>query len=291
MQKHEAEVGGTTLQSFDYEGSPVTFQLGNGDVMVNLTQMAKPFGKLPKDFLKTEQTREFIAVLEERLKTSDRKIIPTLIINTIQGGNVSANEQGTWAHQKVALKFAAWLNPRFELWVYDRIEELMRHGITATPQAIEDILADPDVMIRVLTELKEERKLRMEAAHKAELVTAQLQLTEDVVLQQSPKVQYYDKTLQSTSLVCIDMIAANLGISALALNRWLFEMGVQYRQQGAWTLTSTYRDRNLAKHKVYSYTRSDGTQGTRQHLYWTEAGREFITNLFAKKYTGKKSTK
>jgi len=28
-------------------------------------------------------------------------------------------------HRKLALKFAAWLSPEFELWVYDRIEELL----------------------------------------------------------------------------------------------------------------------------------------------------------------------
>ena len=32
--------------------------------------------------------------------------------------------------EKLALKFAAWLSPRFELWVYDRIQELITTGET-----------------------------------------------------------------------------------------------------------------------------------------------------------------
>ncbi|GJM34786.1 MAG: hypothetical protein DHS20C18_37870 [Saprospiraceae bacterium] len=32
--------------------------------------------------------------------------------------------------QKLALKFAAWLSPRFELWAYDRIQELLLSGET-----------------------------------------------------------------------------------------------------------------------------------------------------------------
>ena len=32
--------------------------------------------------------------------------------------------------EKLALKFASWLSPRFELWVYDRIQELLTNGET-----------------------------------------------------------------------------------------------------------------------------------------------------------------
>ena len=30
-------------QVFNYNGNNITFQIGNGDVMVNATEMAKPF--------------------------------------------------------------------------------------------------------------------------------------------------------------------------------------------------------------------------------------------------------
>ncbi len=86
----------------------------------NKTEMAKPFGKLPADFMRLEQTKQFIEVLDEKVSMG----IP--IVNIQNGGN----QPGTWAHQKLALKFAAWLNPKFELWVYDRIEELLRDGYT-----------------------------------------------------------------------------------------------------------------------------------------------------------------
>lgn len=37
------------LHVFTYEGRNVTFNLGNGDVMVNATEMAKAFEKRPID--------------------------------------------------------------------------------------------------------------------------------------------------------------------------------------------------------------------------------------------------
>jgi len=42
--------------------------------------------------------------------------------------------QGTWMDEKLALKFAAWLSPEFELWVYDRIQELLTTGKTEIKQ-------------------------------------------------------------------------------------------------------------------------------------------------------------
>ncbi|MCL6102221.1 MAG: phage antirepressor KilAC domain-containing protein [Bacteroidetes bacterium] len=96
--------------------------------MVNLTEMAKPFGKEPHSFLKTKQTQRFIQALEESVPTIDGTL-------KIVKGNFSSEmgnpiTQGTWAHQKLALKFAGWLDPRFELWVYDRVEELLKSGYT-----------------------------------------------------------------------------------------------------------------------------------------------------------------
>lgn len=48
-------------------------------------------------------------------------------------------------------------------WCAERIAELRRHGMTATPDTVEAMLADPDSMIRALTALKEERARRQAA--------------------------------------------------------------------------------------------------------------------------------
>lgn len=68
-------------QIFQYNGSPITFQKGDS-VMVNATQMAKPFGKSPKDFLKTEQTKTYIEALSEV-----RKIHSSDLVRVIYGDN------------------------------------------------------------------------------------------------------------------------------------------------------------------------------------------------------------
>lgn len=48
---------------------------------------------------------------------------------------------------------------RFETWVFDEVLPTIRkHGMYATPQTVEDMLADPDTMILTLKALKAERQ-------------------------------------------------------------------------------------------------------------------------------------
>ena len=48
---------------------------------------------------------------------------------------------------------------RFETWVFDEVfPTIRRHGMYATPQTVEDMLADPDTMIATLKALKAERQ-------------------------------------------------------------------------------------------------------------------------------------
>jgi len=51
------------------------------------------------------------------------------LVKVVRGGK-DKHLQGTWVHEKIALKFAAWLSPAFELWVYDRVYELITEGVT-----------------------------------------------------------------------------------------------------------------------------------------------------------------
>lgn len=113
---------------FDYEGQQISFEFSDGNKMINATEMAKPFkGKLAGDFLRLKTTKDFILALESRYGNShnggNREVL-----RIIQGGTPEL--QGTWMDELLALKFASWLSPYFEIWVYDRIQELLTTGVT-----------------------------------------------------------------------------------------------------------------------------------------------------------------
>ncbi len=76
------------IQVFNYQGHEVSF--GKGDsVMVNATEMAKPFGKLAKDWLSNKGTNEFINTL------SAVRTIPLTELVVVKQGSPE-NGGGTW---------------------------------------------------------------------------------------------------------------------------------------------------------------------------------------------------
>lgn len=120
----------TNVTKFDYEGVNISFEFTDGNKMINATEMAKSFKKQVGHFLSNKQSKEYILLLEKRYRNSDNAH-KREVLRVIQGGKPEM--QGTWMDEKLALKFAAWLSPEFELWVYDRIFELLTKGKTELP--------------------------------------------------------------------------------------------------------------------------------------------------------------
>ena len=87
--------------------------------MVNATEMAKIFGKLPKDFFILDSTKNFIKCCLKKENS------PFINISKEEDLYRSNQKSGTFMHRVLALKFAAWLSPDFELWVYSTIEQLL----------------------------------------------------------------------------------------------------------------------------------------------------------------------
>lgn len=114
------------IKIFEYNGSNVTFSKGDS-VMVNATEMAKPFGKLAKDWLANKSTTEFLTTL------SSVRGIPLTQLVVTKRGNTSDYEQGTWMHEDVAIEFARWLSPMFGIWCNDRVKELLTNGVVNRP--------------------------------------------------------------------------------------------------------------------------------------------------------------
>lgn len=259
-------------QIFQYNGSPISFQKGDS-VMVNATEMAKSFGKSPKDFLKTEQTKRFIAALSEV-----KKILSSDLVRVIYGDN-----GGTWMHEDVAIEFARWLNPAFAIWCNDRIKELLTVGMTATQPTLEQMIDNPDLVIKLATELKQKREEVSRLQMYSEQQQATIELQEEQLKESASKVAYHDKVLSSVSTYTVTQIAKEFGYGAETLNRKLREMNVQYKQNGQWLLKAKYQKKGYTKTITRQFTGSNGETHTTQHTVWTEAGREFIHRLFDEK--------
>lgn len=105
---------------FIYKSQEVDFlPSGNDNVMVNATQMAKIFGKDLFQFTKSDHAKSFIF---ECLKPANAGL---LCLKNESDLIDSRQKSGTWMHRILALKFAAWLDPSFELWVYVTIDKII----------------------------------------------------------------------------------------------------------------------------------------------------------------------
>jgi hypothetical protein len=107
------------FQMVEIDQNPFAVEIRNGNIGVNLTQMARPFGKKPKDWLRSNEAKEYIAIL-----TDVQKCPSTDLIEVRRGGTI--DEQGTWAYcHLLSIRFAQWLDKRFAIAVDALILKLL----------------------------------------------------------------------------------------------------------------------------------------------------------------------
>lgn len=99
-----------------FHGSNIAFEEIDGKIMVNATQMAKPFGKQPIEWLRFQQATDLIETIS---KVRNHSLADLKVVR--RGGN----NPGTWFHEDVALFFAQWLSPEFYLACNYKLKELL----------------------------------------------------------------------------------------------------------------------------------------------------------------------
>lgn len=159
---------------------------------------------------------------------------------------------------------------KFEGWVFDDIiPSIRKHGGYLTPAKIEEVLSNPDTIIKLATELK---KLRTENQMQAQQIA-----------EFKPIKEYVDIILQSTDTVTITQIAADYGLSAKKLNKILNEEKIQHKVNDQWILYSNMMNKGYTKSETIDIERSDGRIETKMHTRWTQKGRlkihEILTGL------------
>lgn len=108
----------TKICVFDESAISFAFDKDNS-MMINATEMAKAFDKDLYQFTKSDHAKAFI---NSCLKPANAGL---LSVKSEEDLIISRQKSGTWMHRVLALKFAAWLSPDFEVWVYSTIEKLL----------------------------------------------------------------------------------------------------------------------------------------------------------------------
>jgi hypothetical protein len=128
-----------------------------------MTKAAQYFGKELKEFWKLNETKEYMCALVEVLfpngwkdtdLNADEKHSVVLAINEFEKGQHSfithketralkallaeatkGHGGGTWAHPKLAVFFARWLDVRFAVWCDLMVDEILRGRVEVQPVA------------------------------------------------------------------------------------------------------------------------------------------------------------
>jgi anti-repressor protein len=106
-----------------------------------------------------------------------------------------------------------------------------------------------------------------------------LAIQKQQITEMKPKASYYDVVLNCKDLISTSAIAKDYGKSAIWMNRYLHEKGIQFKQGDIWLLYQKYAEKGYTSTKTHSYLGSKGETRTKVHTYWTQKGRLFIYDL------------
>lgn len=158
-------------------------------------------------------------------------------------------------------------------WCAERITELRHHGLTATPQTAEEILSDPDTMIRILQDLKAERAAR--AGLEAQAVADR------------PKVLFADAVSTSSSEILVGDLAKilrgnGIPVGANRLFAWLCANGFLIRRDGSdWNMpTQKSMELELFRVKETAVVHSDGHTSLSKTPKVTGKGQQYFIDGF-----------
>lgn len=238
-----------------FEGQEVEVFDFNGKVLFNPYDVGRCLeltdGAVRKS-IRNFNDNQRIKITQSIVTISNNLDIPT-------AGRVFLTESGVY---KLVFQSRKPQAERFANWVTDEVlPSIRKYGAYLTPDKVEEVLLNPDTIIKIAQNLKEEQEKRK-----------QLEIENNEL---KPKASYCDQVLQSTNAVVTTQIAKDYGMSPQALNSVLHELGVQYKVDGQWVLYSKYQDKGYTK----SCTVIDRFGEPRMQTKWTQKGRLFIYQM------------
>lgn len=162
---------------------------------------------------------------------------------------------------------------KFKHWVTsDVLPTIRKHGAYMTPETIEKTLTDPDFIIRLATELKNEKQARIKA--------------EETIIQNRPKVLFADAVSDSNSSILVGDLAKILrgngvNIGQKRLFAWLRESGFLMKGTESRNMpTQRAMEMGLFKVKEGTYINGDGVNVTTKTTKVTGKGQQYFINKF-----------
>ena len=151
---------------------------------------------------------------------------------------------------------------------------IRKHGGYLSPEKIEEVLSDPDTIIKLATNLKEEQAKRREA--------------EAALKEAKPKIIFADAVSASDQTILIGDLAKIIkqnghDIGQKRLFQWLRDNGYLIKRQGSDYNSPTQRamEMGLFRIKETAVTHADGHVTVSKTVKVTGRGQNYFVNKFA----------
>lgn len=152
---------------------------------------------------------------------------------------------------------------RFRRWVTGEVlPSIRKHGAYMAPETLQKALLNPDTMIQLCQQLKDEqeRNARLKAANE----------------RLEPAARYAHDCLLADGGRLASSIAQEYGMSAIKFNKLLHRLGIQYKQGGQWLLYAKHTGKGYTETRVNLIPHNDGFAHQHPETLWTAKGRAFL---------------
>lgn len=217
-------VGGVVER--DYNGMSFKFR---EDGYFNMTHAAKHFDKRLDKFWTAHDTIAYKQALMEAMPTSPSEGVLGLV--DVVPGNRYVAGRGTWAHPKLAVFFARWLDAKFAVFCDMVIDDLMHGHATITVVNPEKAVAHtlPQTYLESLQHLivavQAQEKLQLEVDSQKVMMAVQ-----------APKVAFHDAVAVADNCHDVGEAAKILGWSRNNLFRHLREIKLLQSSESQWNV-------------------------------------------------------
>lgn len=166
---------------------------------------------------------------------------------------------------------------KFESWVFDEVlPSVRKHGMYAT----DELLENPDLLIKVATALKEEKE-------KNKQLNEQVNIKNQLIGEMKPKAIFADAVAESSTTILIGELAKLIkqngyDIGEKRLFTWLRDNGYLIKRKGTDYNTPTQRSMNLGLFEIKetAITRSSGSVTVSKTTKVTGKGQSYFINKF-----------
>ena len=177
---------------------------------------------------------------------------------------------------------------RFNNWIYDTVlPSIQKYGAYLTPEKADEIISNPDTIIALAMQVKQERAEKMRIAAENERIEAERKALAEKNTVMQPKAEYYDHFISADALTNFRDTAGQLGIAERVFMQLLLSDEFIYVSSTVYDKASKrtrnfyrpYANKNFGYFKVKDFRAPNGFY--EKQVLVTPQGKEFFRHRYA----------